>query len=138
MWDLDTRAMVRLLDGHAKKKAVTCVDWSRNSRYLLSAGKDWNIVIWDLSAKTEPLDRHATIRFDQPVSYAAFHPRNSKIILAVLASGEAFIVDRRAERSRTELIESVDENENDQDAPRRHGVRACTNDDGSDIYSGLP
>lgn len=92
VWDLDTAAQVRHLEGHARKKQVTCVEcvqacardatahplrsWSRNSRYLLSAGKDWNVVVWDLSATSQPLDRYATIRFDQPVASAAFHPRN--------------------------------------------------------------
>ncbi|KZW04004.1 WD40 repeat-like protein, partial [Exidia glandulosa HHB12029] len=124
VWDLVTGAQVRTLEGHAKKKQVTCVDWSRNSRYLLSAGKDWNVVVWDLSVLSQPLDRYTTIRFDQPVSSAAFHPRNSKIVLVVLASGEAFIVDTRHDHhSRIELCETIDES--DEEAQRYLYLRSA-------------
>ncbi|KAH7097589.1 COMPASS complex protein [Auriculariales sp. MPI-PUGE-AT-0066] len=132
VWDLDTAAIVRQLDGHARKKQVTSVAWSRNSRFLLSAGKDWNIVIWDLSATAQPLDRHATIRFDQPVSYASFHPRNCQIVLAVLASGEAFLVDRRpSTKSRIELCEpAIDESQ------RSAIVAASFDPSGKHVFAG--
>ncbi|KAL4075626.1 WD40 repeat-like protein [Scleroderma citrinum] len=102
VWDLDTRAAVRWCEGHVK--GVTAVDWSRNSRFVLTASKDWNIIIWDLASPSDPPRRHATIRFDAPVVTASFHPRNSRIILALLSTGEAYIVDLRStHRGRFEL-----------------------------------
>ncbi|KAF8121309.1 WD40-repeat-containing domain protein [Boletus edulis] len=102
VWDLDTRATVRWCEGHVK--GVTAIDWSRNSRYLLTASKDWNIIIWDLASPYDPPHRQATIRFDAPVVAASFHPRNSRIILALLSTGEAYIIDLRStHRGRFEL-----------------------------------
>ncbi|OSX60574.1 hypothetical protein POSPLADRAFT_1047985 [Postia placenta MAD-698-R-SB12] len=104
IWDLDTRAPVRWLDGHVK--AITSVDWSRNSRYVLTSSKDWNISVWDLASETDPTRREAIIRFDAPIVSASFHPKNCKIILVLLGTGEAYLVDRRKEyRGRFELCE---------------------------------
>ena len=53
--------------------------WSGNSRYLLTASRDWNVIIWDLSAgaaDTLQGERTHTVRFDAPVTSAALHPRN--------------------------------------------------------------
>ncbi|KIJ70363.1 hypothetical protein HYDPIDRAFT_35755 [Hydnomerulius pinastri MD-312] len=110
IWDLDTRATIRWCEGHVK--GVTAVDWSRNSRYILTASKDWNIIIWDLASPSDPPLRHATIRFDAPVVAASFHPRNSRIILALLSTGEAYIVDlRSSHRGRFELCEEDEDDE---------------------------
>jgi COMPASS component SWD1 len=95
IWDLDTKAAVRWLEGHVKGvTSVECVrvrssstsgfvswvpcfhSWSRNSRYVLTSSKDWNIIVWDLAKQVIPLQRHTTIRFDAPVASASFHPRN--------------------------------------------------------------
>lgn len=93
LWDLATQAVVRNLEGHVR--AITGLSWSRNSRFLLSASRDWNVVVWDLATKSEPPQRYCTIRFDAAVVGAFFHPLNSNIVLAILATGEAFVVDRR-------------------------------------------
>lgn len=71
------------------------------------------MVVWDLATKSEPPQRYCTIRFDAAVVGAFFHPLNrsvlspiratlflttlaiSNIILAILATGEAYVVDRR-------------------------------------------
>lgn len=53
--------------------------WSRNSRYVLTASKDWNVVIWDLASETDPPKRKTIVRFDAPVASAAFHPRNRHV-----------------------------------------------------------
>lgn len=102
--DFETKGVVRFFEGHVK--AVTTVwsvrvaldrikrparlgaeltwlityrSWSRNSRYLLSASRDWNVIIWDLDANAStsvrPERRH-TLRFDAPVTSAHLHPRN--------------------------------------------------------------
>ncbi|KAK0453170.1 WD40 repeat-like protein [Armillaria borealis] len=112
IWDLETRAQIRTLDGHVK--AVTNLDWSRNSRFLLSSSKDWNVIIWDLAADWDPPQRYKTIRFDSPVLSASFHPRNSKIIVALMDTGDVYLVDLRKEhRSRVELVEVQEEGEED-------------------------
>ncbi|EKM75695.1 hypothetical protein AGABI1DRAFT_122989 [Agaricus bisporus var. burnettii JB137-S8] len=106
IWDLETKNPVRVLDGHVR--GITCIDWSRNGRFVLSASKDWNVVVWDLKKRVEPVQRARTVRFDSQVVSAAFHPRNSKIILALLSTGELFIMDMRKEyRGRIELDDNL-------------------------------
>lgn len=108
IWDLGTKSTVRWLEGHVK--GVTSVDWSRHSRYLLTSAKDWNVIIWDLASDTDPPRRVTTVRFDAPVASAAFHPRNSQILLVLLSIGEAYIVDlRKEQRGRFELFEPLEE-----------------------------
>ncbi|KAK2462310.1 hypothetical protein APHAL10511_005616 [Amanita phalloides] len=104
IWDLETRSPIRCLNGHVK--SVTSVDWSRNSRFVLTSSKDWNVIVWDLASECDPPQRYTTVRFDAPVVSALFHPRNSNIILALLSTGEAYVTDLRKEhRSRVELCE---------------------------------
>ena len=83
--------------------------WSRNSRYLLSASRDWNVIIWDLHTG----ERRDTIRFDAPITSAVLHPRNSKIVLVTLQNqAEAVLVDLRHEQGgRWELDSSLLEDE---------------------------
>ncbi|KAF9520982.1 hypothetical protein BS47DRAFT_1310964 [Hydnum rufescens UP504] len=101
IWDLDTQGVLRSLEGHSK--TVTSVSWSRNSRYVMTSSRDWNCVLWDL----ETGDRVKTIRFDCPASGASLHPRNSKISVVVLASGQCIVLDMRWNRTeRSELMYS--------------------------------
>ncbi|KAJ3817601.1 WD40 repeat-like protein [Lentinula raphanica] len=121
IWDLETKAAVRWLDGHVK--AVTSLDWSRHSRYVLTSSKDWNVIVWDLASVCDPPQRHATIRCDAPVSSASFHPRNSQVILALLTTGEVYLIDlRKNHRSRTELYEP----EGDEDGIEGQSTRRYT------------
>lgn len=93
VWDLDTKSAIRWLEGHVKAvTSVECVgsfdfsessdsyvlvtSWSRNSRFVLTSSKDWNVIIWDLASNCDPPLRYSTVRFDAPVVSAAFHPRN--------------------------------------------------------------
>ncbi|KAG8886706.1 chromatin binding protein, partial [Tulasnella sp. 403] len=100
VWDAETKGIIRSLEGHVK--GIVSVSWSRNAKYLLTASKDWNCVIWDLASG----ERRQTIRFDTPLLGAAFHPRTSKVILVTLASYQCFLVDLRLkEGSRTELLD---------------------------------
>jgi COMPASS component SWD1 len=68
--DFETKRTIKLLMGHVKP--VSALDWSRNSRFLLTASRDWNVIVWDLSLG----ERAHTIRFDAPVTSAQFHPIN--------------------------------------------------------------
>lgn len=105
--------------------------WSRYSRYVLTSSKDWNVIVWDLLSDSDPVQRYSTIRFDAPVIFASFHPRNryqtplnerdirthvlySRIMLALLSTGEAYLVDLRKEnRGQVELCEVQDESEDE-------------------------
>lgn len=100
----------------------------------MTSSKDWNIIVWDLLSDADPIQRHSTIRFDAPVISCSFHPRNryiffstshltqidhavSQIILALLGTGEAYLVDLRKEnRGQVELCEVQDESEDEGEA----------------------
>ncbi|GAA5885881.1 hypothetical protein JCM6882_004189 [Rhodosporidiobolus microsporus] len=123
--DFETKNIVRWLEGHVK--AVTSVCWSSNSRYLLTASRDWNAIIWDLhasAADTPEGERAHTVRFDAPVTSADLHPRNSKMLVVTLhGQTQPVFVDLRDQTGgRWELEtppdEEEEEDEEDEDAPR--------------------
>ncbi|GAA5975983.1 hypothetical protein JCM11641_002858 [Rhodosporidiobolus odoratus] len=123
--DYETRNVVRWLEGHVK--AVTSLCWSNNSRYLLSASRDWNAIIWDLAASaadTVEGERRWTVRFDAPITSATLHPKNSKMLVVTLhGQTQPVFVDLRDETGgRWELEtppdEEEEEDEEDEDAPR--------------------
>ncbi|KAL8277331.1 hypothetical protein RQP46_010284 [Phenoliferia psychrophenolica] len=90
VYDFETKGVVRWLEGHVK--AVTTLCWSLNSRYLLSASRDWNAIIWDLSSaawNTPEGERRDTV---QPV-----------------------FVDLRPDGGRWELETSVEDPDGDED-----------------------
>ncbi|KAF8164304.1 COMPASS complex protein [Pholiota molesta] len=136
VWDLETRAPIRGLEGHVK--TITSIDWSRNSRYLLTSSKDWNVLIWDLASDCDPPQRYASIRFDAPVVSASFHPRNSQIILVLLATGEAYVCDnRKQQRSRVELLETILDEGDDEEGPIRSPMTTARFDPtGKNIFAG--
>ncbi|KPV74652.1 uncharacterized protein RHOBADRAFT_53613 [Rhodotorula graminis WP1] len=114
--DFETRSIVRWFDGHVK--AVTSVCWSSDSRFLLTASRDWNAIIWDLSASaadTVAGERRHTVRFDAPVTSAALHPRNSKMLVATLhGQTQPLFIDLREEGGgRWELEPPADDEEED-------------------------
>ncbi|OAV88720.1 hypothetical protein PTTG_28937 [Puccinia triticina 1-1 BBBD Race 1] len=96
--DFETKRTIKFLMGHVKP--ITSLDWSRNSRYLLSSSRDWNVIIWDLNSG----EREQTVRFDAPVTSAQFHPINRKLLVVTLQSQEeAVFVDLRSQGGRWEL-----------------------------------
>ena len=76
-----SRFLHRILELSEQLRFAFC-SWSRNSRYLLTASRDWNAIIWDLSASSLNSknggngERRDTIRFDAPITSANLHPRN--------------------------------------------------------------
>ncbi|WRT70759.1 uncharacterized protein IL334_007758 [Kwoniella shivajii] len=58
IWDVETRGMIRLLEGHVKP--VGGLSWSRNNRYLLTSSLDSTAIIWDLSILSHPYLRPKT------------------------------------------------------------------------------
>ncbi|KAI0773741.1 COMPASS complex protein [Fomes fomentarius] len=137
IWDLDTKGPVRWLEAHVK--GITSVDWSQNSRYVLTSSKDWNVVVWDLASDTDPPKRRNTIRFDMPVTSASFHPKNSKIIIILLTSGEVNIEDlRRDHQSRYELLEVQDDSDEEASTQRARSVFTVARFDpsGKHVFAG--
>ncbi|BGP08186.1 chromatin binding protein [Rhodotorula toruloides] len=143
--DFETKCIVRWLEGHVK--AVTTVCWSSNSRYLLTASRDWNAIIWDLSASaadTVEGERRHTVRFDAPITSADLHPRNSKMLVVTLhGQTQPVFVDLREGGGRWELEpppdeEEVQEEEDDEDMEiiREVATFARFNPRGDLIYVG--
>jgi COMPASS component SWD1 len=106
---------------------------------MLTSSKDWNVIMWDMASDIDPPQRKTTIRFDASVSSASFHPRNrlallayascshsppfSQIILALLQSGDAYLVDlRKKYRGRVELEEVQDDSDEESGAPSRYAL----------------
>ncbi|TRM68554.1 WD40-repeat-containing domain protein [Schizophyllum amplum] len=106
VWDLETREVVRDLDAHVR--TITALDWSRRSRYLLTASQDWNVALWDLENVQEPMQRVMTFRHDAPVLSAQFHPRNSKIILVAIP-GDVYIYDLRRDHEYCSFVAYISE-----------------------------
>ncbi|GAA6040189.1 hypothetical protein JCM8097_004172 [Rhodosporidiobolus ruineniae] len=116
--DFETKNIVRWLEGHVKQ--VTTVCWSSNSRYLLTASRDWNAIIWDLHASAADSvegERRYTVRFDAPVTSADLHPRNSKMLVVTLhGQTQPVFVDLREELGgRWELETPPDEEEQEEE-----------------------
>ncbi|OAV96285.1 hypothetical protein PTTG_08497 [Puccinia triticina 1-1 BBBD Race 1] len=96
--DFETKRTIKFLMGHVKP--ITSLDWSCNSRYLLSSSRDWNVIIWDLNSG----EREQTVQFNAPVTSAQFHPINRKLLVVTLQSQEEVIfVDLRSQGGRWEL-----------------------------------
>ncbi|CBQ67568.1 related to SWD1-subunit of the COMPASS complex [Sporisorium reilianum SRZ2] len=115
IWDIETRSVLRVLAGHVR--AVTGLAWSAHNRYLASSSGDWNVIVWDLAAKSRaPVlaressgvreagpdarlpfasERRRTVRFDCAVVSVQFAPASSGMLVVVLASQEAYLVDVR-------------------------------------------
>ncbi|KAF8305481.1 COMPASS complex protein [Clavulina sp. PMI_390] len=146
IWDLETGGVLRSLEGHTK--SITSVSWSRNSRYVLTSSRDWNCVLWDL----EEADRVHTIRFDCPVTGAHMNPRNSRIFVATLSSGQCFLVDMRHDRVQryeldhtqavvsgagTQLDESMEEQQPSSRSRDRNKINVARfRSDGTEVYAG--
>lgn len=139
VWSVETRGLVRVLEGHVKNvtslsyvPAEACLSgltfrWSRNNRYLATASADSSVIIWDLSVlpnsllqPSTPLMRSAkgpgsstarlhTIRFDAPVSGVQFHPRNAKVLLVTLSVNEVVLVDLRVGGGKTRIEDQGEE-----------------------------
>lgn len=120
IYDIETRGMIRFLEGHVK--ATTTLAWSDSSRFLASGSADWNVVVWDL--KPVPAVRVRTIRFDAPVAHVSFAPGSSRILLVVLESQKACLVDLRRNKRRrnSSMVVSAYVNGNGADMKVEGGV----------------
>ncbi|BEJ15053.1 hypothetical protein CspHIS471_0408200 [Cutaneotrichosporon sp. HIS471] len=147
VWDVETRGIVRQLEGHVK--AVGGLSWSRNNRFLLSTSLDGTAIVWDLAALSpllRPLVRAAwprsrTLRFDAPLSTGAFHPRNAGLILVTLTCNEVVLVDLRGygpseAGRRWVLVDAMEGDEEEEGAKKKALTCAAWSPCGSRIYAG--
>lgn len=65
------------------------LSWSTNDRYLLSAGQDCKVVLWDLNDGS----RVRTVRFETAVFIAELHPENHMLFVAALFEAQPVLVD---------------------------------------------
>ncbi|ODQ55874.1 Set1 complex component swd1 [Saitoella complicata NRRL Y-17804] len=87
IWDFLTHGPVRTLKGHTRP--INSVSWSRCGRYVLSAARDWKLVLWDLQDGS----RLHTVRFEAPIWGADMHPSNHLICVAALFEDKPCLVD---------------------------------------------
>ncbi|QLL32908.1 hypothetical protein HG536_0D04300 [Torulaspora globosa] len=61
IYDVDTHRPVQFLGSKlgAHIRSVQSVSWSLCGRYILSAGQDWSVKLWDLGAPEQPLKQIA-------------------------------------------------------------------------------
>jgi COMPASS component SWD1 len=74
IFDIETNGVARKLRGHTRQ--VQSLSWSMNDRYLLSAGQDWKVVLWDLQDGS----RVRTVRFEAAIFIAELHPENQSVV----------------------------------------------------------
>ncbi|EIM21592.1 WD40 repeat-like protein [Wallemia mellicola CBS 633.66] len=131
VWDMLTLAPLRVFEGHVK--AVSTVSWSKNSRFLLSASRDWNCIVWDM----ETSERAATIKFDAPIQEAFFHPFTSKFILVTLSTQQTFLVDLTTSKHvKTEIGQLWEEDDEGNTIQRSQMTTARFSTDGQYIFGG--
>lgn len=91
MFDIETNGVARKLRGHTRQ--IQSLSWSTNDRYLLSAGQDWKVVLWDLQDGS----RLRTVRFEAAIFIAELHPKNHNLFAAALFEDQPVLVDISAE-----------------------------------------
>ena len=77
VWDIDTLKRVAVLDGH--KGAVTFVAFSKDRRFIASAGVDKTVRIWDAINLKQ---KGALIGHDEAVLSVSFSPDSTKLYSA--------------------------------------------------------
>lgn len=91
VFDIETNGVARKLRGHTRQ--IQSLSWSTNDRYLLSAGQDWKVVLWDLQDGS----RLRTVRFEAAIFIAELHPKNHNLFAAALFEDQPVLVDIAAE-----------------------------------------
>ncbi|KAF2743053.1 WD40 repeat-like protein [Sporormia fimetaria CBS 119925] len=87
IFDIETNGVARKLRGHTRQ--IQSLSWSTNDRYLLSAGQDWKVVLWDLQDGS----RLRTVRFEAPIFIAELHPKNHHLFVAAVVEDQPVLVD---------------------------------------------
>jgi len=71
VWDMQTRRIVRNLLGHAA--VITCLSWSSDGALLMSAGEDWNVILWNVLTGKRQWAR----QYSSPITMACLCPGNN-------------------------------------------------------------
>lgn len=111
IFDIETSGVARKLCGHTRQ--IQSLSWSTSDRYLLSAGLDWKVVLWDLQDGS----RLRTVRFETAIFIAELHPKNHKLFVAALSEDQPMLVDVEDEIPKKYQLSS---------APRRSQAEAMT------------
>ncbi|VVT46144.1 uncharacterized protein SAPINGB_P001068 [Magnusiomyces paraingens] len=94
IFDLDTNGVLTVLQGHSRQ--IESLSWSHTNRYLLSAGRDWKCIIWDLGVRgnVSAIQKiKVVVNLGAPVWMAQFHPKNDNLFVASLLDKNAVFVD---------------------------------------------
>lgn len=88
IYDCDTWEPIELLPGHGG--VVQTLSWSTDSRFLLSASRDWQCILWDFKTlKDGPV---VSIDMGSPVWMAVLHPIDPRIFAATVVGGGPIVV----------------------------------------------
>ena len=72
------------------QRIIWCCDWSQDSKYFVTGGRDKKCILWSLEEKKPVSEKHLT--FHAAVTAVAFAPiQNELIIVAGLEDGNIFI-----------------------------------------------
>lgn len=80
IFDVETLGVARKLRGHTRQ--IQSLSWSRDGRFLLSAGQDWKVVLWDLETGAVVGECRC----------------GGMVYLAELSGVDKYVVPRRSER----------------------------------------
>lgn len=92
--DYETNGVIKRLENE-HSRAITCLDWSRCGRYLLSSSRDWTVKLWDLS--TCKVIR--TVLFGSAIWNCSLNPKNYWQFTASLFEDDPVLVDVENEAS---------------------------------------
>jgi COMPASS component SWD1 len=91
---------------------VQSLSWSTNDRYLLSAGQDWKVVLWDLQDGS----RVQTVRLQAAIFIAELHPKDHMVFVAALFEDQPVLVDMKNAKNHKPDIKQLPS------APRRSQI----------------
>ncbi|PRT55213.1 Set1 complex component swd1 [Wickerhamiella sorbophila] len=99
VYDCDTWEPLQILKGHGG--VIQTLSWSSCSRYLLSASRDWQCILWDF--KDIENGPAATVDLGCPVWMASLHPHNHNVFVAALLNANPVLVTINEDTSTSKL-----------------------------------
>lgn len=126
IWDFETTGIIREFKGHVDK--ITSICWSRDSNFILSSSKDKSCIIWN----TITGEQVRLLKFDTPIKYACFHPREKTLILVCPQKHLPILVQLNEDGEEDRMIIRIDEEEK----AAKTDYLACFSRYGEKIYFG--
>lgn len=93
VYDMDTHRPILFLGSKmgAHMRSVQSVAWSECGRFILSAGRDWSVKLWDLSCPEQPLKQ---VQLESPVWNCQWIDSNAGSCIATAVEEErAFLIN---------------------------------------------